>query len=881
MPTGGGKSLCYIMPALVSNGIVLVVSPLIALMENQVQSISSRGISCNYLSSTRSDAERRSVLRGLQEGRSGLKLLFVTPESCQTDTFLSVLKGLYSQKTLSLFAIDEAHCISSWGHDFRPAYCKLGRLRREFPAVPIMALTATAASQVREDIITHLRLRSPRILVSSFNRPNIHYSVRYLEGSKTKMQSLVDVLGSNPSCSIIYVLKRDTADAAAAFLSSRGLAAEAYHAGLKDAKRSSVLSDWTRGAVPIVAATIAFGMGIDKADVRCVIHMDLPKTMAGFYQESGRAGRDGLPARSILFYDEDDRARMDWILGKQAKMRKSRKADGEEGNAQKQFAEVVKYAKSDSCRRAFVLHHFGERLPPGTCSGCDCCENPSLVKEQLDLLYQNTMGRRFSRSRSSRWGNGDDQADRGWKGHGDDSSAADESDSEEEAETAEEAAARQIASKARKRGATSVLDALQEEEERFLKKQRQSNTGANGQKLLQKLAAAGGRKPPGSQRAGGGAAVSGQTREHARSRLRQALLGNPSTAAGSVHIDQVAAEMEEDVWRSSGSKTVYMSKLGNTVRRAAALPGLSSPQKPPQLDAPGVSAAALGGFAGAKQEVLLEQVQRREGPQRPNGIDQQAGTAVLAAADVAVPPVYRGREGPNPAGSKELGGRTGVEGAEIERGSGSTSGPEDGRSLCTADRGDVFRSLAAVGGANLHKVSSRGERPDHVDHGGGVSSVALHTTGREATASSPSGKHKAQQSGNALQGQRNYACGIEGGAGLSEQYAAQEVGGGSEDDMASALFEDVQGHLERYKSAGGEAGGETGEAHLCAALEGLEKLSSVEVSADLLRRTGMGKSLKALSKSAVPRLSGTAAKVVTAFKRSLIDRGEMIVRTRP
>eukprot|EP00891_Asterochloris_glomerata_P002351 jgi/Astpho2/2351/gw1.00044.127.1_t len=371
MPTGGGKSLCYSLPACMVRGVVLVVSPLIALMQNQVESLKSKGVAAEYLSSTKTEAERRGTLMQLQTNTPSIKLLFVTPELLATNSFTSILSKLQMRKAISLLAVDEAHCISSWGHDFRPAYRRLAAVRRILPGVPVMALTATATVKVQEDVIASLGLQDALMLVSSFNRPNIMYKVRYLTS-----QAADPVPAVQWPCCIIYTLRRETADEVAAALESKamhalyaGIPCASYHAGLSSSLRAQTLQDWSSGKCPIVAATIAFGMGVDKADVRFVFHLNLPKSLEAFYQESGRAGRDGELAHSILFYSISDRDFLTWLVQKEHGRQSKKRKLGTSGEMQ-----VVAYCTLEACRRAFVLQYFGETLSAGACNkGCDWC----------------------------------------------------------------------------------------------------------------------------------------------------------------------------------------------------------------------------------------------------------------------------------------------------------------------------------------------------------------------------------------------------------------------------------------------------------------------------------------------------------------------------
>ncbi|CAI5504127.1 unnamed protein product, partial [Closterium sp. Naga37s-1] len=390
MPTGGGKSLCYEIPALMKPGVVIVVSPLIALMQNQVESLRKKSIPAEYLSSSISAARRANILADLGNGRPALKLLYVTPEAVDTHTILSVLRKLHDRGLLSLFAVDEAHCISSWGHDFRPAYRRLSSLRQRFSNVPILALTATAVAKVREDIVSSLCLRNPTTLISSFNRPNIYYEVRYKDLMDPYKDLRDTLLASKQQCGIIYCHSRSTCDELACYLTRDGLKCKVYHAGLSTAARTEALEDWSRGKIPIMIATVAFGMGIDRGIVRLVCHYSLPKSIEAFYQESGRAGRDQQPCRSILYYGVQDKRTMEFII---------KKDDGSRGkgppqpqrvkNALDAFQKMVDYCELLSCRRMKLLTHFGETATPRLCAGgCDVCKTPHAVKAALQELRE-------------------------------------------------------------------------------------------------------------------------------------------------------------------------------------------------------------------------------------------------------------------------------------------------------------------------------------------------------------------------------------------------------------------------------------------------------------------------------------------------------------
>ncbi|GFP99008.1 ATP-dependent DNA helicase q-like 3 [Phtheirospermum japonicum] len=311
MPTGGGKSMCYQIPALAKQGIVLVVSPLIACQENQVMALKEKGIAAEYLSSTQTAKAKNEIYEKLDSGKPSLRLLYVTPELIATAGFMAKLTKIHGRGLLSLIAIDEAHCVSTWGHDFRPSYRKLSSLRNHLPGIPVLALTATAVPKVQEDVMRSLCLRNPLVLKSSFNRPNIYYEVRYkdlLDDPYSDLCNYLKTHGNN--CAIVYCLERSACDEMALHLSNNGISCAAYHAGLNSKLRSSVLDDWISSKTQVVVATVAFGYGIDRKDVRVVCHFNIPKSMESFYQESGRAGRDQLPSRSLLYYGVDDRRKM-------------------------------------------------------------------------------------------------------------------------------------------------------------------------------------------------------------------------------------------------------------------------------------------------------------------------------------------------------------------------------------------------------------------------------------------------------------------------------------------------------------------------------------------------------------------------------------------
>jgi ATP-dependent DNA helicase RecQ len=360
LPTGGGKSLCFQLPALMRPGLTIVVSPLIALMKDQVDALQAAGVAATFLNSSLAAGESRPRLRGLHQGE--YRLLYVAPERLMLSAFLDDLK----RWNVNLIAVDEAHCISEWGHDFRPEYRQLSQLRPLFPGVPMMALTATATARVREDIVEQLHLREPGRFVASFNRPNLTY--RVVIKSKPARQVL-EFLRSRPRDSgIIYCQSRKAAEALAGQLNENNIPARPYHAGLTRGQRTEHQDLFLRDEVRVICATIAFGMGINKSNVRFVIHYDLPKNIEGYYQETGRAGRDGLPAECLLLFSAGDAIKQQRFI--------EEKPPGEQRIAREQLQQIVQYADSSSCRRAQLLRYFGENVADGDCGGCDNCLLP-------------------------------------------------------------------------------------------------------------------------------------------------------------------------------------------------------------------------------------------------------------------------------------------------------------------------------------------------------------------------------------------------------------------------------------------------------------------------------------------------------------------------
>ncbi|KAI4335195.1 hypothetical protein L6164_013865 [Bauhinia variegata] len=390
MPTGGGKSMCYQIPALAKTGIVLVVCPLIALMENQVMALKEKGIAAEYLSSTQTTDAKNKIHEDLNSGKPSIRLLYVTPEMIVTPGFMSKLTKIYARGLLSLIAIDEAHCISTWGHDFRPSYRKLSSLRSHVSDVPILALTATAAPKVQKDVVESLQLHNPLILKSSFNRANIYYEVRYKDLLDDTYADLSNMLKSKGNvCAIVYCLERSTCDDLSAYLSQTGISCSAYHAGLNNKVRTSVLDDWISSKIQLLSYWCSFRMGIDRKDVRIVCHFNIPKSMEAFYQESGRAGRDQLPSTSLLYYGVDDRKRMEFILSNSGS-NKSRPSSSQEESSKRSltdFNQMVEYCEGSGCRRKKILESFGEQVNASLCGKtCDACRHPNLVTRYLEDL---------------------------------------------------------------------------------------------------------------------------------------------------------------------------------------------------------------------------------------------------------------------------------------------------------------------------------------------------------------------------------------------------------------------------------------------------------------------------------------------------------------
>ena len=376
MPTGGGKSLCFQLPALLKQGVTIVVSPLIALMQDQVQQLADNGIPATFLNSSITTEERRDRAAAIYNGE--IKLLYVAPERLNQEFITNFLVNLHQEVGIASFAIDEAHCVSEWGHDFRPDYRKLSQLREYFPKVPFLGLTATATDRVRQDIIKQLDLREPDIHVASFNRPNLYYEVR--RKTTTPYRELLAQVKKTDGAGIIYCLSRKKVDELTHKLLQDGIKALPYHAGLDSVTRTNNQTSFIRDDVQWMIATVAFGMGINKPDVRSVIHYDLPRNIEGYYQESGRAGRDGETAHCTLYFGMGDIKTIEYLIAQKVDRETGEALAEEQRIATQQLRRVINYAEASECRRIIQLGYFGEGFP-GNCDNCDNCKYPRPISD--------------------------------------------------------------------------------------------------------------------------------------------------------------------------------------------------------------------------------------------------------------------------------------------------------------------------------------------------------------------------------------------------------------------------------------------------------------------------------------------------------------------
>lgn len=546
--------MCYQIPALAKEGIVLVVCPLIALMENQVMALKEKGIAAEFLSSTKTAKAKDKIHEDLGSGKPSTRLLYVTPELIATPGFMSKLTKIHSRGLLSLIAIDEAHCISSWGHDFRPTYRKLSTLRSHLPDVPILALTATAVPKVQKDVVESLHMQNALILKTSFNRPNIYYEVRYKDLLDDSYSDLSDRLKSmGDVCAIIYCLERSMCDDLSAHLSQRGISCAAYHAGLNNKMRTSVLHDWISSKTKVVVATVAFGMGIDRKDVRIVCHFNIPKSMEAFYQESGRAGRDQLPSTSLLYYGVDDRRRMEFIL-RNSGNKKSQSSSSQEESTRMSltaFNQMVEYCEGSGCRRKIILESFGEQVTTSLCGKtCDSCRHPNLVARNLEdltaacSLRQRGGSRVFITSSTDAIDGG--QLSEFW--NRDEEASGSEEDISDIDGDGNEAVSNLARSKVQSRlGVNEKLDLLQRAEEKYY----QSESTNKQRNKVDKNA------------------ISDALREASRQRLQNALKEAQQRIDDfKIETETSASLLEDECYKKYGKtgKSFYYSKVASTIR---------------------------------------------------------------------------------------------------------------------------------------------------------------------------------------------------------------------------------------------------------------------------------------------------------------------------
>ncbi|XP_024632613.1 ATP-dependent DNA helicase Q-like 3 isoform X3 [Medicago truncatula] len=516
--------------------------------------LKEKGIAAEFLSSTKTAKAKDKIHEDLGSGKPSTRLLYVTPELIATPGFMSKLTKIHSRGLLSLIAIDEAHCISSWGHDFRPTYRKLSTLRSHLPDVPILALTATAVPKVQKDVVESLHMQNALILKTSFNRPNIYYEVRYKDLLDDSYSDLSDRLKSmGDVCAIIYCLERSMCDDLSAHLSQRGISCAAYHAGLNNKMRTSVLHDWISSKTKVVVATVAFGMGIDRKDVRIVCHFNIPKSMEAFYQESGRAGRDQLPSTSLLYYGVDDRRRMEFIL-RNSGNKKSQSSSSQEESTRMSltaFNQMVEYCEGSGCRRKIILESFGEQVTTSLCGKtCDSCRHPNLVARNLEdltaacSLRQRGGSRVFITSSTDAIDGG--QLSEFW--NRDEEASGSEEDISDIDGDGNEAVSNLARSKVQSRlGVNEKLDLLQRAEEKYY----QSESTNKQRNKVDKNA------------------ISDALREASRQRLQNALKEAQQRIDDfKIETETSASLLEDECYKKYGKtgKSFYYSKVASTIR---------------------------------------------------------------------------------------------------------------------------------------------------------------------------------------------------------------------------------------------------------------------------------------------------------------------------
>ncbi|XP_042004325.1 ATP-dependent DNA helicase Q-like 3 isoform X2 [Salvia splendens] len=530
-------------------------------MENQVMALKEKGIAVEYLSSTQTVKVKNKIYENLESGKPSLQLLYVTPELIARSGFMSKLMKIHGRGLLNLIAIDEAHCVSTWGHDFRPSYRKLSSLRNNLPGIPVLALTATAVPKVQEDVIKSLSLQKPLVLKSSFNRPNIYYEVRYKDLMDDPYSDICNYLKSCGNvCAIVYCLERTACDDLAVHLSAQGIPCSAYHAGLNSNVRSSVLDDWISSRTQVVVATVAFGMGIDRKDVRVVCHFNIPKSMEAFYQESGRAGRDQLPSRSLLYFGVDDRRKMEFILSKAAN-KKSHSSSMDEGstkNSLPEFQKMIEYCEEAGCRRKKILESFGEEVTASLCGKtCDSCKHPDMISKYLEELtstaafqYKKGSSRIYITSASDTYG--DEQLSEFWN-RNDEASGSEEEDISDSDDATEIAKSVANSGKSSKWKLDKRLESLERAEENYYRNKNNQDKQAN--KVDKKF-------------------ISATLRDSGKQRLLNALKQNQHLSS-TLQMDFVtsAETLEIECYRKYGKsgKSIYLSQMASTARWLSAV----------------------------------------------------------------------------------------------------------------------------------------------------------------------------------------------------------------------------------------------------------------------------------------------------------------------